>query len=163
MASNRHSGFRRNDGYASKSSFQCCRNTRAWIMSLIYHTYLQNNTFESSLMVAPVALALIVMLLWFGSVRNLDPLSADEGGLTFECPALSIPVIPFPGSQKVSRYYRRCGPIRTGQIFQITARPEMPQLADSSSKKKSTGTYRGRVRDAGVSPSVVPWPSTPPP
>ena len=39
----------------------------------------------SALIVAPAALALIVVLLWFGSTRNSDPVSADEARLYSEC------------------------------------------------------------------------------
>ena len=39
----------------------------------------------STLIVAPAALALIVALLWFGSIRNPDPVSADDGRLYLEC------------------------------------------------------------------------------
>ena len=38
-----------------------------------------------TLVVAPAALALIIALLWFGSIRNPDPVSADEGRLYLEC------------------------------------------------------------------------------
>ena len=40
---------------------------------------------KSALIVASAALALLVMLLWFGSVRDADPVSADEGGLSQQC------------------------------------------------------------------------------
>ena len=62
-------------------------------MSLLYTTDFRKSTVRGALVVAPAALALMVMLLWFGSIRNPDPLSAEKanreciltGGLSFHC------------------------------------------------------------------------------
>ena len=54
-------------------------------MHLTNTTDYRRTTFLSSLIVATAALALIVALLWFGSSRNPDPVSADEGRLYLEC------------------------------------------------------------------------------
>ena len=54
-------------------------------MNLLYNTDFQKSTIRGTLVVAPTALALIVMLLWFGSIRNPDPLSADKAELYSAC------------------------------------------------------------------------------
>lgn len=54
-------------------------------MHLINTTDYRRAPLVSTLIVAPAALALIVSLLWFGSIRNPDPISADEGRLYSEC------------------------------------------------------------------------------
>ena len=59
-------------------------------MNLLYATDYRRCTVRSTLIDAPVALALIVMLLWFGSLRNPDPVSADEARQFQECPASSL-------------------------------------------------------------------------
>ena len=55
-------------------------------MNLLYNTDFRKSTVRGTLVVAPAALALIVMLLWFGSIRNPDPLSADKAKLYSACP-----------------------------------------------------------------------------
>ena len=54
-------------------------------MHLLNTTDYRRTPILSTLIVAPAALALIVALLWFGSIRNPDPVSADEGRLYLEC------------------------------------------------------------------------------
>ena len=56
-------------------------------MNLLYTTNLRNSTVRGSLIVAFAALALIVLLLWFGSIRSPDSVAADEARLYSECPA----------------------------------------------------------------------------
>ena len=56
-------------------------------MRLTNTTDYRKAPFLSTLIVAPAALALIVALLWFGSIRNPDHVSADEGRLYSECAA----------------------------------------------------------------------------
>ncbi len=55
-------------------------------MSLIYGTNYPRANSRSALAVAPVSLALIILLLWLASIRNPDPVSAGEDGLHPECP-----------------------------------------------------------------------------
>ena len=59
-------------------------------MGLLYNTTLLGTNFKSALIVAPAALALIVLLLWFGSIRNPDPVSADDGRALSDCPQASL-------------------------------------------------------------------------
>ena len=47
-------------------------------MNLLYATDFRKSTVRGTLVVAPAALALIVMLLWLGSIRNPDPLVANK-------------------------------------------------------------------------------------
>ena len=54
-------------------------------MNLINATDYRRVSLRSALIVAPAALALIVVLLWFGSTRNPDPVSADEARLYSDC------------------------------------------------------------------------------
>ena len=54
-------------------------------MHLINTTDYRRTPFLTTLIVAPAALALIVALLWFGSIRNPDSVSADEGRLYLAC------------------------------------------------------------------------------
>ena len=67
-------------------------------MGLIYNTNLKASTARSTLIVAPAALALIVLLLWFGSIRNPDPVSADEGRSLWDCPQASLEPCDEPAS-----------------------------------------------------------------
>ena len=54
-------------------------------MHLLNTTDYRRTPLLSTLIVAPAALALIVALLWFGSIRNPDPVSTDKGRLYLEC------------------------------------------------------------------------------
>lgn len=54
-------------------------------MNLLYNTDFRKSTVRGTLVIAPAALALIVMLLWFGSIRNPDPLSADKADIYPAC------------------------------------------------------------------------------
>ena len=47
-------------------------------MNLLYRTNFRKSTVLGSLFVASAALALIVILLWFGSIRSPDPASASK-------------------------------------------------------------------------------------
>ena len=59
-------------------------------MNLLYTTNLRKSTVGRALIVAPAALALIVMLLWFGSLRNPDQVSADDASLSWGCLEVSL-------------------------------------------------------------------------
>lgn len=92
-------------------------------MDLLYNTDYRKSTVKETLIVAPLALALIVALLWFGSDRNPDPVSGDESSLFSECPQVS----PGPCAEAASPG----GPI----IEPVTERPShVPAIEETASQ-----------------------------
>ena len=59
-------------------------------MNLLYTTDFRESNVRGTLVVAPAALALMVMLLWLGSIRNPDLSSADKARLYSACPEGSL-------------------------------------------------------------------------